>query len=495
MKKRLTVTLTLSSLVIFILLSLFASGCAPPKTEPVKTGVIAKEEYDPAKWGQLYPLEYDTYRQTKEPSPAEKSKYKKGWDTDKVIYDKLSEYPFLALLYNGWGFGVEYNEPRGHYYMMIDQLEIDKSRIGAGGVCLTCKTPYMNKLVEENGKEFFKMPYEDALKKIPQEHRTLGAACIDCHDNETMSLKVDRFVLEEGLKALGKSNLTRQEMRSIVCAQCHVTYFVTKDSEMKSTGVVFPWEGSEWEDISIENIIVQLQSDPANLEWKQSVTGFKLAFIRHPEFEFFSRNSVHWNAGVACADCHMPYVRVGANKISDHNIMSPLKNDLKACIVCHPESPEDLKKQVIAIQDRTVSLINRAGYQTAVAAKLFELTHSEQDKGKTIDEELYEQAKSYYLEAFYRLLFLGAENSVGFHNPSEAGRISGDAIAFASKSESLLRQALVQAGVEVPIVINLELSKYLNQRGSKKLDFKPEQEIKDPFDIQDMLLPEEAKGL
>ena len=49
----------------------------------------------------------------------------------------------MALLFNGWGFGVEYNEPRGHYYMLIDQLEIDPSRLKAGGVCLTCKSPYV----------------------------------------------------------------------------------------------------------------------------------------------------------------------------------------------------------------------------------------------------------------------------------------------------------------------------------------------------------------
>ena len=81
--------------------------------------------------------------------------------------------------------------------------------------------------------------------------------------------------------------------------------------------------------------------------------------------------------------------------------------------------------QVTAIQDRTVSLMHRAGYETAVAAKLFEVAHQAQKDGKQLDQKLYDQAKDLYLDAFYRVIFMGAENSVGFHNPSEAGRIWG----------------------------------------------------------------------
>ena len=117
--------------------SLLWFSCAPSKPEPVKTVAIADGEMDPANWGKAYPLDYEYWLKTQEPRPA-KSKYKKGYDTDKVIYDKLSEFPYMPLLFNGWGFGVEYNEPRGHYYMVIDQLEIDPSRLKAGGVCLSC---------------------------------------------------------------------------------------------------------------------------------------------------------------------------------------------------------------------------------------------------------------------------------------------------------------------------------------------------------------------
>jgi nitrite reductase (cytochrome c-552) len=478
--------------------ALFAGyGCTLSKTAPtkvesakaeqVKPVRIADGTIDPAEWGKAYPDQYELWKKTEEPAGPGTSKYKRGFDADRVTYDKLSEYPYMALLFNGWGFGVEYNEPRGHAHMVRDQLEVDPSRVKSGGVCLTCKTPYAPKLWKEMGVAYFKEPYTEVLAKVPVEQRTLGVACIDCHNNADMSLRISRtFTLGEALRAIGKDpdKLTLQEMRSLVCAQCHVTYDIVKDKEMKSVGVFFPWQGSSWGNITIENIIKKIRSDPSYLEWKQGVTGFKMGFIRHPEFEMFSNNSVHWKAGVTCADCHMPSIQVGSHKVSDHRVMSPLKNNLKACEQCHAQSPEWLRDQVTAIQDRTVSLMLRSGYATATVAKLFEITHKAQGEGRKIDKALYDRAKFCYEEAFYRCVFVGAENSIGFHNPTEAMRVLGDATAFATKAEALLRQALAQAGVNVPIKVELELNKYLDQRGAKKLRFDPKLEFKDPTGVQ-----------
>lgn len=123
----------------------------------------------------------------------------------------------------------------------------------------------------------------------------------------------------------------------------------------------------------------------------------------------------------------------------------------------------------------------RSGYATAAVAKLFEMANKSQAEGKEIDKDLYALARDHYEEAFYRVVFIGAENSTGFHNPSEAMRILGDATSHAGKAEGLLRQLLTKAGVTVPVKVELELDKYVNNRGSKKLMFKPENEIKDPF--------------
>jgi nitrite reductase (cytochrome c-552) len=274
-----------------------------------------------------------------------------------------------------------------------------------------------------------------------------------------------------------------------------VTYIIPKNQEMQSVGVFFPWQGSKEGNISIENIIKVIKSDPANLEWKQGVTGFKVGFSRHPEYELFSKGGTHYSANVACADCHMQYTRVGVNKISNHNVGSPLWQGMVACQQCHAESADWLKARVLSIQERFTSLLLRAGYSTAVAAKLFEAAHKAQAEGKNIDKALYDQAKDLYLEAFYRVNYIGAENSAGFHNPTEAARICGDAVAFAEKSSGLIRQALAQAGVAEPVDVNLDLAKYLQNRGVKKLNFKPAEEFKDPFGIQDKLTPTASLGL
>lgn len=486
MKKRYIVSL------MVIAGSVFGHGWSLPAhsadTPKVK---IADGEMDPAAWGKAYPAQYELWSKTSEPTPTGKSKYKRGFDADGITYDKLSEFPYMALLFNGWGFGVEYNEPRGHARMLMDQIEIDPSRVKAGGVCLTCKTPYAPALEKEKGLAYYSKPWDEVRHMIPEKYQKLGVACVDCHDNKDMSLRISRgFTLGKALKTIGKdpATLSRQEMRSAVCAQCHVTYSINKDADKKSVGVYFPWQGSSWGDISVENIIKQIRGDATVGEWTQTVTGYKMPFMRHPEFELFSRSSVHWLAGVACADCHMPPTKVGGATVSDHRVMSPLKNDLKACEQCHTESAEQLRTQVTTIQDRTVSLMIRSGYATATAAKLIEKVHAAQAAGKPIDKTLYEQAKDFYLEAFFRTLFVGAENSVGFHNPSEAMRILGDSAAFAAKSEALLRQALTKAGVEVPVVVDLELAKYLDKRGAKKLMGQPAMEIKDPFGVEDKML-------
>jgi len=477
-------------LFLTTILGLCLWSCQPEKAKEFRPVSIAENEVDPEMWGKVYPIHYEMYKQSQEPTPAGKSKYKKGWDVDKVIYDKLSEYPFMALLYNGWGFGIEYNEPRSHYYRIIDQLEVDPSRLKPGGVCLSCKTTYAPELEAKYGLSYYNKPYKEVWGLIPERHRKLGDSCLDCHNTQDASLNIRRgFTLVKALETMGvdSKNLTHQQMRSIICAQCHVTYVVPRDKDMKPTGLFFPWKGSKLGSITIENIIKVLKSDPAYEEWKQTVTGFKLAYIRHPEFEFFSNNSIHWNAGVSCSDCHMPYKKMGGFKVSEHVITSPLKMDMKACLQCHGKSAEWLRQQVINVQDRTMSLLLRAGYQTAVSAKLFEVANKATQAGKSLDQDLYSKAKELYLEALYRLIFIGAENSIGFHNPTEAMRILGDAVAFAYKCEAILRTMLANAQIQVPPAVELELKTYLTNRGEKKLNFIPEQEFKDPFGTQEHL--------
>ena len=485
------------NLLVIWVIAVVGFGCSPSRPEGVHIGSIPDGTYEPAEWGKVYPLHYESWKATKNPKMAGKSKYKKGMDDDGVVYDRLSALPFNSLLFNGWGFGVEYNEPNGHWHMLRDQQEIDQSRTSSGGVCLACKTPYHKEFVLKKGSKYLQAKYKTAVNMLPENHRQLGVACIDCHDSKTMEIRSNKLHFIKGLKKLGKAeeSLTHQEKRTVACAQCHMSYSVPKKNGKVVGDVTPPWEKSKWGNISIENIVKILRTDPKRREWKQKVTGFKMPYIRHPEFEFYSKSSVHWNAGVACADCHMPYKRVGTTKMSDHDVTSPLKTDMRACVQCHTESATWLKNQVITIQDRTSSMLIRAGYATATVAKLFETLHKAEKSGKKFNSNFIKKARSYYEEAFLRVTFVGAENSMGFHNPTEAARILGDVLAYANKAETLLRQTLTTQKVKIPEFVNLELDRYINKRGSKKLNFIKNQELKDPYGTQKVFLPNRAKGL
>ena len=59
---------------------------------------------------------------------------------------------------------------------------------------------------------------------------------------------------------------------------------------------------------------------------------------------------IHARSGVSCADCHMPYMREGAIKVSNHQVRSPLLDVSRSCQTCHRFPEEELKARVTAIQ-------------------------------------------------------------------------------------------------------------------------------------------------
>ena len=425
----------------FCLLLFFALGCAQEPKTVTSVISIPEGEKDPAVWGRKYPHNYDSYLKNSERTKGY-SKYRNDEEC------RLSPWPFQFVLFDGWGMGVEYNEPNGHTDMLKDQLRIDATRKKAGGVCLSCKSPYAPELKERLKVDYFRKPYDEVWKEIPEKHREMGVVCADCHDPKTMDLRINRWTLIEALKAIGKDpdKLTRQEMRSLVCAQCHVDYKIPKDKDGKSVGLLFPWKNGKWGNISIEGVIKQIKDENLR-EWKHKVTDQKMGHIRHPEFELFSSpGSVHWAAGVACADCHMPYERVGREKISSHRWESPLKKNMRACMQCHNQGPEWLKEQVFNIQDRVNHMFTKAGYSVARAALMIEAA----EKNLRIDKAQLKKAKEIYEEAYYRNTWIGAENSMGFHNPPEALRVLGDAIDQGRQAEMLAREAILKAGATPP---------------------------------------------
>jgi nitrite reductase (cytochrome c-552) len=149
---------------------------------------------------------------------------------------------------------------------------------------------------------------------------------------------------------------------------------------------------------------------------------------------------IHARSGVACADCHMPYVRVGAQKISDHHVRSPLLNVNRACQTCHKWSEEELRDRAEANQARVFALRGRA--MDALVALIADLKAAVA-AGRP-DAEL-DLARDLQRKAQFRLDFVEAENSTGFHAPQEAERILAESIDFSRQGQIALRDAKFQA--------------------------------------------------
>ncbi len=428
---------------------------------------------DPAVWGKNFPRQYDSYKRTVD---MERTRYG-GSEADPFVIgedgvpktvSKIEQDPRLKTLWDGYAFAMDFREERGHAYMLHDQRETDRVlKFPQVGACLHCHSSttmayrkagldagapgsLKDPLLSETGKaQLFKgfeivslEPYSNACKRV--EH---PVTCLDCHDPVSMKLRITRPGLMTGMAVLAKSDdplphlpsiekwrktdrqqpydpnilASRQEMRSLVCAQCHVEYYCASKEVL-----FFPWnKGLKAEQMEAVYDEHKFPDGTPFLDWNHKVTKAPLIKLQHPEFELWSQG-VHARAGVACADCHMPYVREGAMKISDHQIRSPLLQINKSCQVCHSVPEEELRQRVYTIQDRTKQLMDRA---LDACVNLIADIEAAMKQGATDDQ--LRAARALQRKAQYRVDFINAENSMGFHAPQEAARILGEAIDYA----------------------------------------------------------------
>ena len=387
---------------------------------------VDENTVDPKVWGLNFPNQYDGYMRNG--IDNEKTRY-----GGSVPFDKLEADPHLKTLFDGYAFAWEYNGPRGHAYSLLDQEKTKRVTMKPQpGACIHCHgavLPYYRQVgggdVMKGFGEVCKMPLTAVHKAV-----THSVSCMDCHDPATMALRVTRPGFLEGIKAYKAGqgvkdydpnrDATRQELRTFVCAQCHVEYYFRPLDKR----LTYPWaKGLRMDDAEAYYDEIKFS------DWNHAQTGAPLLKAQHPEFETFSQG-VHAKNGVACADCHMPYMRVGATKVSDHQVRSPLTNVRRACLQCHARSEQDMLAVVGDIQDRHHTLLNRAG--DAVVAEI-KATVKAREAGAT-DEEL----KPVWLmqrKAQWRYDYVAAENSMGFHAPQESARILAESIDYARQGE------------------------------------------------------------
>ncbi|MET0398636.1 MAG: ammonia-forming cytochrome c nitrite reductase subunit c552 [Longimicrobiaceae bacterium] len=401
---------------------------------------------DPAVWGRNFPLQYDDYLRTVDMTrtryggsealprqPTERD------PRDTVAVSRLAEDPRLRRFWAGYAFAEDFREERGHAYMLSDQVFTRRQQVAKQpGTCLHCHGSMYVPYMQAGGGDLVRgfevmnpMSYAEAVKRVSH-----PVACIDCHDPRTMQLRVTRPGFLEGIRALRASqgvrdydvnrDASRQEMRTFVCGQCHVEYYFRGPKKR----LTYPWARG----LVVDSIMAYYEEN-GHRDWIHTTSGAPVLKAQHPEFELYSQG-IHARSGVACADCHMPYKRVGAMKISDHWVRSPLLNIDKACQTCHHWSEDELRSRVHTIQDRTYQLRNIAIDATLQLTDEIAAAARADSTSPRVRE-----ARGYQRRAQFFTDFIEAENSMGFHADQEAARILANAINYARLGQSALRGA------------------------------------------------------
>ena len=412
---------------------------------------LTDDTEDPAVWGKNFPLQYDDYRRTVDQvrtrfggSEALPHTPTQADPRTVVAQSRLEDDPRLKIMWAGYAFSKDFREERGHAYMLDDQTFTERQQVAKQpGTCMQCHgSVYVPYRKLGNGElilgfeKMNQMPYTEARKLVSH-----PIACIDCHDPASMQLRVTRPGFIEGIRALRASQgtpnydvnkmATRQEMRAFVCGQCHVEYYF-KGPEKR---LVYPWsKGLKVDDIAGYYDEVKFK------DWTHAETGAPVLKAQHPEFEMWNQG-IHARSGVSCADCHMPYKREGALKISDHHVRSPLLNINRACQTCHRWAEDELKARVENIQERTFKLRNLA--MDALIDLINDLKAARATGRPETDLAL---AQEFQRKAQFFLDFVEAENSTGFHAPQEATRILGESINFSRKGQIAIRDGKATFG-------------------------------------------------
>jgi len=422
-------TLILAGLVV-VLAAILAGTLIFLKNQPVQQRAvqplveIAALEPDSSKWGLNFPNQYASLLKTK--NNVIDTTY--GGSSKFSILEKD---PRQKILFAGMPFSKEYNDDRGHEWALVDVNETDRLNLNPDdpkrtpGTCYSCKSSSNPGLWTEMGMEAYdKAFFGDMTPKVTE---TIG--CANCHEAGTMRLVVTNPALEEALERQGKdwTTFTRQEMRSYVCANCHVEYYFAGEGKY----LTFPWDhGTKVEEMW------QYYTEVGFKDWEYPETKTPMLKAQHPDFEMFSAASTHYNAGVSCADCHMPYVREGAAKYSMHDIHSPLLNPELACGQCHTDT-ESVVRRVNLIQDQVYN--TKIATEDAIVDAINAIKAAAANPAS--DAALLDEARLLHRQAQFYWDYVSAENSMGFHNPEYVLKILADSTNLARQAQMKAAQA------------------------------------------------------
>ena len=427
------------TIVVVFLLGLLASSIINRKSEAkykyVPNVEIGKNEPRNAEWGKNYPREYQSYMQTADTSF-------RSYQGGSATVDMLAEDPRMVVLWAGYAFSKDYNQGRGHFYA-IEDLH-NSLRPGAPenkedgpmpATCWACKGPDVPRLMDEHGVgEFYAGTWAENVSEVVN-----PIGCADCHDPNNMKLRITRPALVEAFQAMGKdiNQSTHQEMRSLVCAQCHVEYYFnkTKPGHEGTSYLTFPWENG----FAVEDM-EKYYDDIGFSDWTHAISKAPMLKAQHPDYEIFL-TGVHADRGVSCADCHMPYKSEGGQKFTDHHLQSPLNNVANSCQVCHREETDKLITNVYDRQrkanENRIKLEDILVKAHIEAGKAWELGATEAQMKDILMSIRHAQ---------WRWDYTAASHGASFHSPVEIGRVLGSGMAEAQEARVKLVRLLSALG-------------------------------------------------
>ncbi len=431
------------TVIIVFLLGMLASSITNRRAEKeyVYKPMVELKQGEPrnSEWGKNFPREYQSYIQTMDTSFRSKH-------NGNAVIDMLEVDPRMVVLWAGYAFSKEYTQGRGHYYAIEDIVNSLRTGAPSAGnpspqpnTCWSCKSPDVTRLLGKmTPAEFYNGSWDT---KGPEIVNPIG--CADCHDTKTMNLVITRPALIEAFERQGKdiTKATHQEMRSLVCAQCHVEYYFDKKKIEGTAYLTFPWDKG----FSAENI-EEYYDSYGFTDWTHSLSKAPMLKAQHPEYETYMMG-IHGQRGVACADCHMPYKSEGGQKFTDHHIQSPLNNIANSCQVCHREEAATLLTNVYERQDKIIENRNKL-------EELLVRAHVEAKKAWDLGatEAEMKAVLSDIRKSQWRWDFAAASHGASFHAPLEIGRVIANGITYAQEARIKLARVLAGKGFnqEVP---------------------------------------------
>ena len=312
------------------------------------------------------------------------------------VTDYLEQDPYLVNIYEGYGFAKDYGSARGHEYTLEDVAKTQRPHPKAN--CLTCKTPDLHKMIEEQGVAVYSMPFDEVMAQM-----TTNISCYTCHGDDMGAggaLAVTHQYVNE---ALGE-NVSTINPATLSCGQCHIEYYFTpSDSE-----TMMPYHSVQ--EMTPEAILAYYD-ELGFADWTQESTGTPMLKAQHPEMETYLAGK--HAAFLSCADCHMPTEATADGvEYRSHLLVSPLESEslLNTCAQCHGDTDmvafvHDIQAGVTARETEVGNKLS--GMKDALAAAVASGAWSEAD---------LDAVRKLHREAQWFFDFCYVENAEGAHN-------------------------------------------------------------------------------